>query len=81
MDKVRASEWSWMINLLIADSLARKYNLNREAAINRCARRMRDQCLSERGRNYARSIIAAPLKVKAGLVVQLFSQLEQEGMV
>lgn len=71
----------WLENLILADAIAIAAGLNRAAAINRCAKRMRDTAVSPRMRDIARRIISAPDKTKVTTVTALITEMKKDGFL
>lgn len=75
------SDYYWLTNLLLADAIAKSAGLNRGAAIDRCARRMRDRTTNQRLTVLARKIIAASPVVKVQMVVNLSADMIKDGLL
>lgn len=73
-----SAELYWTTNLILADQFARVYGLNRAAAIQRCARKMRDARVYH---TVARRILKSPNSEIVGMVEKLHKGLIAEGVL
>ena len=76
------SAQSEFINLLLADGMARKYGLNRVAAVQRWARRVRNTTKDAKIYDTATTIVRTKHKHRIGEMIQkLNAKLEEEGIL
>lgn len=71
----------WLENLILADAIAIAAGLNRAAAINRCAKRMRDTAVSPRMRDIARRLLNANDALKIKTVEALVIEMRKDGLL
>lgn len=76
-----ADNFRWLTNLMIADRIARVYGASRPAAIRRCARRMRDQTISEAAYEIAKLLINKPDNYLVPFVERRVKDFEEKGML
>lgn len=69
------------LNLLLAIEFARVYGTSQGAAIQRCAKRVRDETKDERMHVYAKRLIAESNQARVTSVVSLWRGMFDEGLV